>query len=98
MTKPASAPPADARPDFEALRAQRNAQLDAFAEKLRAEGWEVSGCCLHDKSACYCACPDGPCEHTWDGKPYESEDGGVWSMTCSRCGTTSMSHSLRTMP
>lgn len=85
--------------DFEALRAERNAAIDAFAEKMRADGWEVSKCALRDKEACYCACgTGGPCEHDWDGKPYESEDGCMWSATCSICGMTAMSHSLRNCP
>lgn len=92
MTTPA----AQALPDFDVLRAERNAATDAFAKQMQAKGWEVSSLCsLHHKNACYCACPEGPCEHKWDGKPYESDDGCEWSTTCSRCGTTSMSHSMR---
>ena len=82
--------------DFEALRSARNAKHEAAMQKLKVEGWNVSGCMHNDPSACYCACPDGPCEHTWDGKPYESE--GLWSTTCSRCGVTSFSHSMRVGP
>lgn len=82
-------------PDFEALRAERNASARKAIEKLRADGWEVSLCSLHDENACYCDCANGgPCEHSWDGDPYESGD-GAWSATCSRCGMTAISHSLR---
>lgn len=81
--------------DFEALRFARNAERAAFVEKMKAEGWGVASGCMHnDPNACYCACPEGPCEHDWNGKPYEAE--GCWSTTCSRCGITSMSHSMRT--
>ena len=74
-------------PDFEALRAERNAAIDAFAEKMRAAGFDIGQCQLRDKEACYCACSNGgPCEHKWDGKPYESENGCMWGKTCSRCG------------
>ena len=85
--------------DFEALRAERNAKRRAWEAKMRAEGWEVAKCNLRADSACYCACgTGGPCEHDWDGKPYESDDGCTWSATCSRCGITAMSHSLRNCP
>lgn len=84
--------------DFEALRAERNARIDEFVSNMRARGYEVGHCAFRDKEACYCACPDGPCEHSWDGKPYESADGCAWSTTCSRCGISSMSHSLRVGP
>lgn len=84
------------QPNFEKLRAERDAAIDAFAGKMRADGWEVGQCALRDKSACYCDCINGgPCEHDTDGVPYESDDGLTWSATCSRCGMTAMSHSLR---
>ena len=52
------------KPDFDALRDERNAELDAFAEKMRAEGFEVGQCAFRDKDTCYCACyQGGPCEH-----------------------------------
>ena len=84
------------QPNFEKLRAERDAAIDAFAEKMRADGWKVGQCALRDKSACYCDCINGgPCEHDTDGVPYESDDGLTWSATCSKCGMTAMSHSLR---
>lgn len=86
--------------DFEKLRAERNAAYVAWADDMRKQGWQVSSR-LSDAqvNACYCACGmGGPCEHQWNGEPYESADGSVWSATCSRCGMTSMSHSLRTAP
>lgn len=52
-----------------------------------------------DNNSCYCDCVNGgPCEHTWDGEPWESEDGRSWSATCSRCGMTAMSHDMRVLP
>ena len=87
------------QPNFEKLRAERDAEIDAFVEKMRADGWEVGQCALRDKSACYCDCINGgPCEHKWDGEPWQSADGCGWSTTCSRCGITAMGHSLRTAP
>lgn len=50
--------------------------------------------CGPSNSKCKCQCPDGPCEHKWDG-PWEEFDGGRGgTSTCSRCGTTSLSHAL----
>ena len=84
------------KPDFEALRAERNAQAAAFAEKMRAEGWEIAACSLRSKDACYCDCSrGGPCEHDWSGPGVEIGEGG-WSVTCARCGMDAMGHSLRT--
>lgn len=84
-------------PDFDALRAERNAAHDAAVEQMRVAGWRLTS--SYDPNACYCACGNGgPCEHKWDGTPYESDDGSTWSVTCSRCGMTAMSHSLRNCP
>ena len=85
--------------DFDALRAERNKQMDEFVAKMKAEGWEVSPCALRNKDACYCACGSGgPCEHDWNGPEYVSEDGCLSSATCSRCGMTAFSHSMRFAP
>lgn len=86
-------------PDFEALRAKRNAAVQAECERMAAE-WGVPLQSLRstfNPAACYCDCvAGGPCEHKWDGEPYESD--GLWTTTCSRCGTTAFSHSMRTAP
>lgn len=87
--------------DFEALRAKRNAVVQASMQKLADElGLPVTNLSSsHNPNACYCACASGgPCEHKWDGAPYESEDGLCWSVTCSRCGCTAMSHDMLVMP
>ena len=87
-------------PDFEALRAKRNEKImDAIREYAEETGHPpaVVACSVHIED-CYCACASGgPCEHKWDGKPYEDGDGCV-SATCSRCGETAMSHSMRIGP
>jgi hypothetical protein len=87
-------------PDFDALRADRNARVQASMQKLADEhGIPLQSLRSNfNPNACYCACPDGPCEHKWDGDWWTSEDGCAQSATCSRCGTTAMSHSLRTGP
>jgi len=88
-------------PDFEALRAKRNADVETRIQKLAAElQMPVSTLqSTFNPNACYCACGQGgPCEHKWDGKPWESDDGCMMSVTCSRCGMTAMSHNMRTGP
>lgn len=88
------------KPDFEALRAERNARVREFEKKLCDKlGWDHGSMkSSFDPNACYCNCPAGPCEHTWDGPGYVSEDGCLSSATCSRCGTTAFSHHMRMMP
>ena len=88
-------------PDFEALRAARNAKVRQHMQKLAGElGVDPEEMQSNfNPHACYCACgTGGPCEHKWDGKPYESEDGCAWSTTCSRCGMTAMNHDMRCLP
>jgi len=88
-------------PDFPALRAKRNHELRKAMQRLADEmGFTPNEMCTSfDPNGCYCACATGgPCEHTWNGEPYESEDGAVWSATCSRCGVTALSHSVRIDP
>lgn len=91
----------DDAPDFEALRARRNAAVKRRLEKLADElGVPVQSLhSTHNPDACYCACgTGGPCEHQWDGDGWESEDGLAFSATCSRCGCTAMGHDQRFMP
>lgn len=84
-------------PNFDELRAARNArwqeQLEKFANEMGVPMESIET--TFDPNSCYCACTHGgPCEHKWDGKPYESER--MWSTTCSRCGMTAFSHSMHT--
>jgi Zn-finger protein len=84
--------------DFDALRAERNKRIAEHAECIAAEfGFEGPVLTSHNPNACYCACPEGPCEHDWTGKEWVSADGCASSVTCARCGTTAMSHDMRTM-
>lgn len=90
----------DPIPDFNTLRAERNRKVLASHQKL-ADEYGIPLQSLRSNfnpSACYCACPTGPCEHKWDGPDWESSDGGACSVTCSRCGKVAMSHDLRVMP
>lgn len=86
------------KPDFEALRAKRNAAMFKYIENLaEAEGVEPGSIRItFDPNACYCDCPNGPCEHSWDGKPIEDEMS--YSRTCSRCGAIQMFHDMRVLP
>ena len=91
----------EAAPDFEALRARRNAAVQEMCQKI-ADEWGAPLQSLRSNfnpAACYCACgTGGPCEHKWDGEGWESEDGCAWSATCSSCGCTAMSHDMRNAP
>jgi hypothetical protein len=83
-------------PDFSALRAKRNAELQALNQRLIKEYGEAVHALFFDSDACYCACgTGGPCEHQWDGVGWASSDGAVWTTTCSRCGMSAMSHDSR---
>ena len=87
------------KPDFDALRAERNRRMEELRRRIASEEGvpPQSLRSTFDPHACYCACGHGgPCEHSWDGEPYESD--GLWTTTCSRCGMTAFSHSIRTAP
>ena len=46
---------------------------------------------------CRCKCPDGECEHVWDGEWVEEKfegGGGTSSVTCSRCGMRRIDHDM----
>lgn len=88
-----------ASPDFDALRADRNRRMTELHQRIAdEEGVPLQSLrSTFNPNACYCACGHGgPCEHSWDGEPYESD--GLWTTTCSRCGMTAFSHSMRTAP
>ena len=84
--------------NFDQLRAKRNAAILESHKKLEAE-YGIKLRSNFNPDSCYCACgTGGPCEHKWDGEPWESDDGCAFSVTCSRCGGTAMSHDLRNAP
>jgi hypothetical protein len=88
------------RDDFNRLRARRNESVRQSMQKLADEfGVPLESMrSTFNPDACYCACPNGPCEHDWNGPEWQSEDGCAISATCARCGTTAMSHSMRVGP
>jgi hypothetical protein len=82
--------------DFDALRAKRNAEWVAEAERL-SEEWDISLDSLlsgYDFKSCYCDCANGgPCEHDFqDWRDFEDGSGG--ERFCSRCGMGAMKHTL----
>ena len=99
-----SAKPRPTEAEFAELRRQRDEKLKSelarIGERLGATFGALTfhACGSHD---CYCACPDGPCQHDWNG-PVVQDDGHdtcSWhSASCSRCGTLAMNHDMRCMP
>lgn len=85
--------------EFDALKKRRDdAVREMIAAVCRDEGWDPATVQVHCSHAgdCYCACPDGPCQHIWDGPDYIA--GGMVSVTCSRCGTPAIYHDIRVLP
>lgn len=89
--------PTDA--EFEELKRQRNAAMKTVLEGIAKEwGCDPAQLHVHDCAAdqCYCACPDGPCQHIWNGPEYREDN--MSSVTCSRCGTPAIFHDMRCAP
>ncbi len=92
------------RPDFAALRAARDEALaKAAAEMIAMMRGDPATAFVHFSgvSGCYCACPDGPCEHEFAGWRDLLDDearvtGG--ETVCRLCDAGAMSHSLRCGP
>lgn len=92
------------KPDFDALRAERDAAIEKMVREAARKLWgeEATGKITfhanlgggsHD---CYCACADGgPCEHEFGGWR-EFEDGLGGETFCARCGMGAMSHDMHT--
>ena len=85
---------------FDDLKRKRDENLQRTIQSLCDDmGWKnpsvhISG--GGSTAECYCACPDGPCQHDWSGPWVEFENGG--STSCSRCGMLAMNHDIRVMP
>lgn len=91
--------PTDA--EFEVLKQERDEAVRKVVEAACARnGWDPVTVRVHVSHAgdCYCACPDGPCQHVWDGPEYASEDRCLFSTTCSRCGAVAAFHDMRCAP
>jgi hypothetical protein len=82
--------------EFDELKRKRDEGLAACVDALCAKyGWSRKEVTFHASGAgpCYCACPEGPCQHVWDGPEERGED--HQSATCSRCGASAMMHDMR---
>ena len=92
------------RPDFAALRAARDeARRKMVAAICAKHGLDPATTPVHFSGGggCYCACPDGPCEHEFEGsRDILADNGDVVGAesVCRLCGTGAMSHSLRCGP
>lgn len=90
------------RPTDEEFAELARKRDEAGAEAVRAAcermGWEPAKVAFHASHAgkCYCACPEGPCQHIWDGPEWADDNSS--SATCSRCGEVAMFHDLRCAP
>ena len=95
--------------EFAELARKRDEAVAAIVAKVCEEqGRDPAKVGFHASHmhGCYCACPDGPCQHLWDGPniPIGLEEGEDesqahgWSSTCSKCGADSFSHSMRCAP
>lgn len=94
MTK---ARPTDA--EFDELKRKRDEVVEAVIVATCAEqGWDRGKVHTHvsHSNECYCACPEGPCQHIWDGPDFE--DDNTVSVTCSRCGAPAIFHDMRCAP
>lgn len=91
--------------EFEELKRIRDKALEEMVSSVcEKQGWDRNKVHFHAHvTECYCACPDGPCQHVWDGPEWTdaeegSEDFNCVSRTCSRCGSIAMYHDMRFAP
>ena len=79
-------------PDFPALRAARDEARNKIAAKIAAK-YGMALVHFSGADGCYCACPDGPCEHEFDGWRDILDDEGRVSggeSVCRLCGMGAM--------
>ena len=96
MSKPR---PTDA--EFVELKRKRDEAVSAAVKGIcEQHGWDMSNVAVHASHTgeCYCACPDGPCQHDWTGPDVEFDEGRCVSRTCKRCGTPAIYHDMRVAP
>lgn len=88
--------------EFEQLKWQRDQSIarvmNEWADELGVDRGDVRLVHSSPSDACYCGCPDGPCQHVWDGPDYVDPGGCMVSATCSRCGALAISHDVRVGP
>lgn len=94
--------------DFTKLAKERDEMLEKTISAIaKSHGWDRAKTHAHispggNSHQCYCACPDGPCQHDWSGPGQDIlDDNGQpcgFETTCARCGMGAMSHDVRVMP
>jgi len=94
--------------EFAELKRQRDVGLRAVVEAVaKKNGWDLAEVHFHascggSTAECYCACPDGPCQHDWTGPVQDilndNDEPCGSEVTCARCSAGAMSHDLRVLP
>jgi hypothetical protein len=87
--------------EFDELKRRRDESVrKSFLKICEEQGWDPEKATFHasHSEGCYCACPEGPCQHEWDGPEYIGEEGCLHSATCSRCGAVAAYHDMRCGP
>jgi hypothetical protein len=85
--------------EFDELKRKRHEHIaEMVAEFCELEGCDPKEVHVHAShtTGCYCACPEGPCQHVWDGPEYIEHN--MSSVTCSRCGAVAAYHDMRCAP
>jgi hypothetical protein len=77
--------------DWQAKMDRHTAEVIASLEKGVVPP-DVMVCGPGTFGVCKCNCPDGPCEHVWDGEIVEED--GMTTVTCSRCGKWAVNHDM----
>lgn len=95
--------------EIDSWEAESKRRMDEVVESLNRgvipKGVMVCGPGTFGK--CKCNCPDGPCEHVWDGPVVRDEDpdaeeimgaeyvpSAATTATCSRCGKWAINHDI----
>ena len=68
----------------------------SMSEKNKQSGYYQVFGCGPSSDQCTCQCPDGPCEHKWDGPVHNEPQ--MSTATCSKCGELAINHDLWVMP
>ena len=94
--------------EFDELKRQRDQDILNVVREVRKKLWPDAPDvepqqfhCRDYNATCYCDCPDGPCQHEFEGwRDITNDNGEVCGgeTVCKRCGMGAMQHSLRTAP
>lgn len=81
--------------DFAELKRKRDEQSHAEAKAI-CQQYDWNYIYVADDNSCYCACPNGPCQHIWDGPRHSGDPGDC--ATCSLCGQLEITHDTLAYP